>query len=135
MKIEASLGDVVDRVTILDIKRSRLRDPGQRLNVDREHAALHQGWAATALPPMHTLDAWAGLQQVNEALWEVEDDLRDHERRGDFGPEFVRLARSVYHLNDRRAALKRAINEALGSELVEEKSYADYGGRQDPTDR
>ncbi len=72
-----------------------------------------------------------GLAEVNEKLWVVEDELREHERRGDFGPGFVRLARSVYHLNDGRASRKRAINVALGSELVEEKSYADYGDGAD----
>ncbi len=127
MKVEMSLGDVVDRVTILRIKSVRIPDPAKVANVRRELAVLVDGWAAAGLPPMESLDEWAGLRTVNEQLWDVEDALRDHERDQDFGAEFVRLARSVYHLNDRRAARKRAINLALGSSLVEEKSYADYG--------
>jgi dsDNA-specific endonuclease/ATPase MutS2 len=68
----------------------------------------------------------ADLRAVNEALWEIEDSIRDHERAQDFSPDFVKLARDVYHQNDRRAALKREINVLLGSDIVEEKSYASY---------
>ena len=66
------------------------------------------------------------MRLVNETLWQIEDDIRDCERAKDFGPRFIELARSVYINNDERAAIKRQINEALGSELVEEKSYSDY---------
>jgi hypothetical protein len=80
-----------------------------------------------AMAATRELDALtAQLKQVNEALWEIEDGIRDCERERDFGPKFVELARSVYHSNDRRAALKRQINELLGSKLIEEKSYAAY---------
>ena len=68
----------------------------------------------------------ADLRAVNEALWQIEDDVRDCERHRDFGPRFVELARSVYHTNDRRAELKRRVNELLGSRIVEEKAYAEY---------
>ncbi|MEC7948238.1 MAG: hypothetical protein VX265_11795 [Myxococcota bacterium] len=127
MKVDLPLGDVVDKVTILRIKKARIADAAKVANVERELAVLLAGWATAGLPEMTALEDYAGLAEVNEKLWVVEDELRDHERRRDFGPAFVRLARSVYHLNDGRAARKRSINVALGSALVEEKSYADYG--------
>lgn len=127
MKVEMSLGDVVDRVTILLIKAERFTDPAKLANVGNELEALRSAWAEEGQPPMEGLADWTALRAVNEQLWDVEDRLREHERRRDFGADFVALARSVYHLNDRRAARKRAINTALGSRLVEEKSYADYG--------
>jgi hypothetical protein len=123
MKVRCALGDVVDRVTILRIKEARLANPEAVANVRRELAALLEDWAGEGLPPMESLADLAGLASVNERLWEVEDALRDHERRGDFGAAFVERARSVYRLNDERAALKRRINLALGSAIVEEKSY------------
>ena len=133
MKVEASLGDVVDRVSILHIKHARLADEGQRANVQRELDALTQAWTEQPHPAMADLTQWEQLIEVNGSLWDVEDALREHEARSDFSAEFVRLARSVYHLNDRRAALKRQVNDALGSELIEEKSYSDYTAKQDPT--
>ena len=72
-------------------------------------------------------DSFGALRVVNETLWQIEDDIRDCERDKDFGPRFIELARSVYINNDERAAIKRRINEALGSDIVEEKSYSDYG--------
>lgn len=123
MLVECPLGDVVDKVTILRIKATRLRDPGALAAVHEELRTLEAAWSAADLPPMEALARYTELADVNLALWEVEDALRDHERRQDFGGAFVAAARSVYRLNDRRAALKRAINEALGSRLVEHKSY------------
>ena len=70
----------------------------------------------------------AELKSINESLWRIEDDIRSCEREGDFGPRFIELARSVYETNDRRAAVKRRINERLGSEIIEEKSYAESLG-------
>ena len=102
-------------------------DPIKRANVARELETLLDAWQEADLPQMETLDPWEPLLAVNGELWDVEDALRAHEGRGDFGPDFVALARSVYQLNDRRASLKRQLNETLGSRLVEEKSYADYG--------
>ena len=125
MKVEVALGEVVDKVSILDIKRCKLKDSGALANVERERALLVAAWQAAALPPMTSLPQWTALSEVNQALWEVEDDLRASEARGDFGPSFVALARSVYRLNDRRSALKRAINLDLGSSVIEEKSYVD----------
>lgn len=126
MKVQLPLGDVVDKVTILRLKHAHMTDAAKQANVSRELEVLRAAWAAEGLQPMPTLSAWEGLCEVNAKLWQVEDDLRMHEARRDFGAQFVALARSVYKLNDQRAALKRAINEALGSELIEEKSYQDY---------
>lgn len=118
-----SAGELVDKITILEVKAERIA-PEKRLNVLRELTLLRE-IGARELPP--GLDALtAELRAVNAALWDVEDGKRDHERRGDFGPSFIALARRVYRDNDRRAALKRAINDAVGSDIVEEKSYAAY---------
>lgn len=125
MRVEMPLGDVVDRVTILRIKQERIGAPAARANVAAELSAIDACWREAGLPEMESLADWPALSAVNLELWEVEDRLREHEARGDFGAEFVALARSVYRLNDHRAALKRRVNVALGSRLVEEKSYAD----------
>lgn len=124
MTIDVPVGDVVDKITILRIKERRLTSPEQRANVARELEALRGAWDASGLAwPATRADE---LQRINEALWDVEDELRRHEAAQAFGPEFVRRARSVYQINDRRARVKREINELTGSVLVEEKSYAVY---------
>jgi hypothetical protein len=126
VKVEVSLGEVVDKASILEIKSRRIHDPAKLVNVRAELESLHADWAEAGYPPMASLDDWAALMEVNERLWVVEDDLRDLERAQDFGDRFVALARSVYRINDERAAVKRRINVKLGSRLLEEKSYADY---------
>lgn len=126
--VPASLGDVIDRLTILAIKQERLSDPGARANVAREHDALVAAWAAEALPECRSLPEWAELAAVNQALWDVEDELRACEAARSFGDGFVEKARSVYLINDRRAAIKRRVNTRLGSDLVEEKQHPTYGG-------
>jgi hypothetical protein len=124
--IEVPAGELIDKITILEIKARRIADPEKLRHVGAELAAL-AAVRDTGLPASAELAALAAqLTAVNEALWQVEDDLRDCERRQDFGPRFVELARSVYRHNDRRAALKRAVNDLLGSRLVEEKSYTPY---------
>jgi hypothetical protein len=123
--IPVSPGELVDKITILRVKAERIA-PDKRANVRRELAAL-EAVAAEQLPPSPELEALtAELQSVNAALWDIEEGKRDGERRGDFGHGFVELARAVYRENDRRAAIKRRINDLLGSEIVEEKSYAAY---------
>lgn len=124
--IPVSPGELVDRLTILEIKSQRLTDEGQRANVAYELGLLSAA-AKTAIPDseeMRTLHE--ELKAVNEALWQIEDDIRDCERRGEFGADFIALARSVYRTNDRRAGLKRRIDETLGSAIRDEKSYAPY---------
>lgn len=129
MKIEApiSVGELVDKITILRIKLARLADPAQLANVRAEHDRLAQIYAENRIVTLIDPKDEERLQSVNSELWEVEDRLREHEARGDFGAEFVRLARSVYRLNDARAAAKRAINLRSGSLIVEEKSYSGRG--------
>jgi len=120
-----SAGELVDKITILRVKAERI-DASKRANVTRELRLL-EALAADVLPDTPTLAALtAELTVVNAALWDIEEGKRDCERRQDFGGEFVRLARSVYLENDRRAAIKRAINDETGSDLVEEKSYQSY---------
>ncbi len=121
--VEIAPGELLDKITILQIKAERISEPAKLANVRTELHVLESA-RQTTVPPSPELDELiAQLKQANEILWDVENDVRDCERREDFGDEFVRLARSVYRLNDRRAALKRQINELLGSKLMEEKSY------------
>jgi tetratricopeptide (TPR) repeat protein len=125
--VEVSPGELLDKIAILEIKSQRISDPAKLRNVTVELWAL-EAVRRRALQETPELAALAAeLRAVNEALWEIEDDVRRCERDGDFGPRFVELARSVYRTNDRRAALKRRVNDLLGARVVEEKSYADYG--------
>jgi uncharacterized protein DUF6165 len=117
-----SWGELIDKITILEIKRDRLTAPAALANVRRELAALQQ--LEVRLAGDETLAALrAKLAETNAALWEIEDDIRAHEARSDFGARFVELARAVYRKNDERAALKREINIRLASDIIEEKSY------------
>ena len=126
-----SAGELVDKITILRNKARRIGDPAKEANVRKELAML-EALADEALPKTPEIDRLtAQLSEVNIALWDIEDGKRDCERRGDFGDRFVQLARSVYVENDRRAAIKRAINEAAGSDIVEEKSYKPYAPLKD----
>jgi hypothetical protein len=125
MKVPASLGDLLDRITILQIKTERLRNEGQRASVYRELDALLESWNAE-FPKAETVPEYDALRKVNEALWDVEDQLRAMEAAQDFGSTFVELARSVYKTNDQRAALKRKVNQRFGSVLMEEKQHPDY---------
>ncbi len=121
-----SWGELLDKITILEIKRDRIADPAKQANVAREYAAL-TAIRDQALPDGAAIaDLVAELKAVNEALWQIEDEIRACERSAEFGPRFIALARSVYRTNDQRAALKRDLNDRLGSTLVEEKSYAPY---------
>jgi len=124
--VEIAPGELIDKITILEIKTERIADEQKLHNVRVELRVLEEARdeAIAASPAMDELTA--KLRKVNEALWDIEDSVRDCERRDDFGPRFIKLARSVYCSNDERAALKREVNELLGSKLIEEKSYADY---------
>ncbi len=126
--VEVAPGELLDKLTILEIKSERIADVRKRENVRVELAALAAA-RDTLEPSPRLAELTAQLKAVNEALWDIEDAIRLCERDGDFGPRFIDLARSVYHTNDRRAALKRAINELLHSSLIEEKSYTDYASR------
>lgn len=127
--IEVSPGELLDKISILEIKRRRICDPEKRRNVRFELASLQSARRALAFTPEVARLA-RELGVVNEALWKIEDEIRRCEQKGDFGADFIRLARSVYLNNDRRARLKRQINESLGSPLVEEKSLPDTAARR-----
>ncbi len=121
--VPVSWGELLDKITILEIKCERIASPDARANVENERRMLADA-AAQVIGIAGIAPLLQRLKRVNETLWEVEDAIREQEADARFGPRFVALARSVYRTNDERAALKRAINALLGSELVEEKSYA-----------
>ncbi|RZU98187.1 DUF6165 family protein [Spiribacter vilamensis] len=124
--VPLSFGEVLDKITILEIKSERITDPGKLKNVRFELEALNRIWHDEVRMTPEITELRTQLKTVNEALWEIEDGIRDLEARQSFQEDFVRLARSVYFTNDRRAAIKKAVNEGLGSRLIEEKSYRDY---------
>ncbi|MBO6560705.1 MAG: hypothetical protein JJ959_09215 [Nisaea sp.] len=119
-------GELLDKITILEIKLERMEDAAKLANVRIEFDALDAVRREKLPASAELADATARLKAVNEELWVIEDDIRDCERGGDFGPTFIELARAVYRTNDRRAAIKKEINLLLGSALVEEKSYKEY---------
>src|SRR3954468_19086626 len=127
MTVPVSIGEVVDKITILEIKASRLGDEAKLRNVHRELRALTEAFEER-FPDVdeEVMALFAALRSVNETLWEIEDEIRECERRRCFESRFIELARAVYRTNDERAALKRAINLGLGSGLIEEKSYTPY---------
>jgi hypothetical protein len=124
LMLPSSIGELFDRISILELKERHIADVKKLSNVRQELKLLREseiglGLEASALAPVRR-----ELAEVNAALWASEDEIRECERRSDFGPRFIELARSVYHRNDRRAALKYQLNMLCGSSLVEEKSYA-----------
>lgn len=122
MKIEVSIGEVVDKYTILTIKKLFIHDSQKLVNVEKEWKIIKS--ALVRKYPETLTDAFTQeLYDINKKLWKVEDDIRDCEHKSYFGEKFVELAREVYQLNDVRAIIKKQINEKYGSELVEEKSY------------
>jgi hypothetical protein len=124
--VPQSWGEVIDKITILEIKAERLTDAAKIANVTKELGEL-VAVREREFPRHGPLAALhAELKAINEKLWVIEDDIRDCERAKDFGPKFVELARAVYVTNDERAAAKRKVNDLLGSALIEEKSYAPY---------
>jgi len=120
--VPVSWGELLDKITILEIKCARIIQPEARANVAREYALLRD-IAAEVMRRQGVASLLEELKAVNEDLWNIEDRIREKESEAQFGPDFIGLARSVYKRNDRRAALKRAINLRLSSDLVEEKSY------------
>jgi Family of unknown function (DUF6165) len=126
IKVPISPGELLDKITILRIKSTRMSDAQKLDNVRRELRALEETWAASAHAKAGIEADVTALLEVNERLWVIEDHIRDKERAKAFDAEFIQLARSVYFENDERALVKRRINLKLGSALIEEKSYADY---------
>jgi hypothetical protein len=130
--VPVSWGELIDKVTILEIKRERLASPEAVANAERELAALEAVMGTLAPPPHELAGLKAALAAVNRRLWAIEDAIREKDAAGDFGDAFIALARSVYRENDERGRLKQAINRLLRSALVEEKQYAAHGGTAAP---
>ena len=127
--VPVSVGEVVDKVTILEIKSERISDTEKLRNVAAELDALRPLVSGGVFDSAELVALTDGLRAVNAELWDIEDDIRAEEAAGRFGERFIELARAVYVTNDRRAELKKKINLATGSQLVEEKSYEDYTGK------
>ncbi|MDO6443872.1 DUF6165 family protein [Marinobacter sp. 2_MG-2023] len=130
IKVPVSFGEVLDKITILEIKSERIKDEAKVRNVRLELDELSATWNEAVKDQSAIAELRKQLKAVNEELWVIEDDIRDEEAAQNFGSKFIELARAVYVTNDKRAALKKDINLALGSRFVEEKSYQDYTARK-----
>jgi len=126
ISIQASVGEVVDKVSILNIKVEKLTNPDALENVSLELGFLKRALKDSGMEEALSHSLFQQLAAVNAKLWQVEDELREFESTKTFDAEFIELARSVYQLNDRRATIKREINLTFGSKLMEEKSYKEY---------
>lgn len=124
MKIEVSNGEIIDKLTILSLKLMHIKDESKLENIKKEHDLLKDVASQIGIEEENPL--YIKLLEVNQKLWNIEDKIRDCERDKDFGEKFIELARRVYFTNDERSVIKREINEATGSELIEEKSYKEY---------
>ena len=122
MLVDVSVGEVLDKISILAIKLSRIKDMDKLRNVSKEFSQLTMQIDKDFLED----DLYTELCGVNMMLWDIEDEIREHERNSDFGESFINLARGVYHNNDKRAAIKRKINIKYGAQFIEEKSYSEY---------
>ena len=129
LNVPVSVGEVVDKVTILEIKSNRISDEAKLRNIRAELDQLRPMVSGGVFDSAEVTALFDGLRAVNGELWDIEDNIRAEEVAGRFGDRFVELARAVYVTNDRRAELKKKINLATGSDLVEEKSYEDYSGK------
>ena len=129
--VPISPGELIDKLTILDIKLERIKDKEKLTNVKIERDLLERVWAGSPYADAEIVsEKRVELRKINEKLWVIEDELRLKESKAEFDEEFIELARSVYFTNDRRARVKRDINIGVGSDLVEEKSYQDYARRE-----
>ncbi len=124
--VPISPGELIDKLTILQIKSERMSDAAKVANVRIELQLLESTWREASHGKPDITAEWAALKKINEKLWVVEDDIRDKERAKEFDARFIELARAVYVINDERAAVKKQINTKLGSRIVEEKSYSAY---------
>lgn len=123
MKIEVSNGEITDKLTIVEIKLERIKEPAKQANLRKEYEILNEA-VASIIEKNNPL--YIDLYTINNQLWDIEDHIRDLERVKDFGADFIQTARSVYFINDKRSDVKRKINELTGSNLTEEKSYEEY---------
>jgi len=123
MQIEVSNGEIVDKLTIIEIKLKHISEETKRKNLQTEYDVLNAA-VSKIIEKNHTL--YLELLAINQELWDIEDTIRDLERAKDFGDEFIQTARAVYYTNDKRSDVKRKINDLTGSNLIEEKSYQKY---------
>jgi predicted nucleic acid-binding Zn-ribbon protein len=126
ISIEISVGELLDKLTILQIKSERITDQNKLENINKELQVLREQWDASVYSKTNLEEEIKSLKEVNEALWRIEDEIRDKEKEQAFDETFIKLARDVYFTNDRRADIKKIINTKTGSGLIEEKSYSDY---------
>jgi Family of unknown function (DUF6165) len=124
--VPISPGELLDKITILRIKAARIADPAKGSNVRLELELLEKTWRDAGFASASLSADERALQEINERLWDIEDRIRDKEAKQSFDRDFIDLARAVYLYNDERAALKKRVNVALGSRIVEEKSYKAY---------
>lgn len=124
--VPVSPGEVLDKITILEIKSERIVEPDKLANISHELGLLQAAWAQLVVEDETTQRVHAKLKAINETLWAIEDDIRAKERAGEFDQRFIELARSVYVTNDQRAVAKAELNTYLDAEIVEEKSYQEY---------
>ena len=124
MKVEISIGELVDRVTILSIKREKMSNPEKLKNIEKEYRLLFKQMVSIGID--EDTAEFKKLKGINLKLWQIEDDIRVKEAKKEFDDEFINLARGVYFHNDERVAIKREINIQYHSELMEEKEYVDY---------
>ena len=126
LQVPVSPGELLDKITILRIKSQRIHDAAKVANVRLELQLLERIWAMLGTATQQVASDEQALQAVNERLWDIEDRIRAKESARSFDQDFIELARAVYHQNDERAAIKKRVNVALGSRIVEEKSYQPY---------
>jgi len=124
--IPISPGELLDKITILEIKSERIESAEKKANVNNELSMLNKVWDEAVTVDDNITDMRKEMKSINETLWDIEDDVRDEERDKRFEERFIELARSVYVTNDQRADVKKRINIYLKSNIVEEKSYQDY---------
>ena len=124
--VPISPGELLDKITILEIKSERIDDSQKVANVRHELRLLSEVWENSVSEDETISNLHRLLKSINEELWEIKDDIRDEERNDSFGDNFIELARAVYVTNDKRAQAKKDVNLHLGSDIVEEKSYKDY---------
>lgn len=126
INVEVSTGEFLDKLSILQIKLERVTDPKKSNNIHNELCTLSKIWKNSSFSKAEISREIEELRDINQKLWNLEDDIRKKEAEKSFDDEFIQMARSVYVTNDQRADIKRRINQKLGSKLIEEKSYTDY---------
>ena len=126
VSVPVAPGELIDKITILEIKLERIEAEAKLENIKKELDVLSQAYNRAVPKSEKLIKLTVELKKINELLWEIEDEIRGCERTKDFGDTFIKLARAVYVTNDKRMKVKRAINDLLGSQIIEEKSYAAY---------